>query len=291
MSGKRDGAVEQVGAAVLAGPLGRAGDVEHVVEQLEREADAAPEAAQHVDRRGALQRAQLARRLEQARGLEVAAVLVALARDTHVPRVLALQQLSLGERGRRAGEHADRLRASVAGQLGERAREEQIAGGGGDRPPGGGHDGRPAATQVGTVEHVVVHERRRVDELDRHHRSQHALGPLGRRARREQHQQRPQPLAAGRDRGPRVLGQERPVRARQLLQALLELVHQLRNVRAARSDDRGHRLGARHQATVPECSAMIPPAVSTQRTSRRPIPCMTAPSSRGPGKRFTELGR
>ena len=36
---------------------------------------------------------------------------------------------------------------------------------------------------------------------------------------------------------------------------------------------------------------MIPPAVSTHRTSRSPTPCMIAPSSRGPGKRFTELGR
>ena len=41
---QRDRAVEQVGAAVLAGALGRARDVEHVVEQLEGEADPAPEA-------------------------------------------------------------------------------------------------------------------------------------------------------------------------------------------------------------------------------------------------------
>ena len=41
-----DGAVEQVGAARLAGALGRPADVEDVVEQLEGEADLAPEAGQ-----------------------------------------------------------------------------------------------------------------------------------------------------------------------------------------------------------------------------------------------------
>jgi hypothetical protein len=70
---ERDRAVEQVGSAVLAGPLGRAGDVEHVVEQLEREPDPAPELAEHVRRPAALERAEPARGLEQPRGLEVAA--------------------------------------------------------------------------------------------------------------------------------------------------------------------------------------------------------------------------
>ena len=174
-------------------------------------------------------------------------MLVAGPRDADVPGVLALQQLALGQRRRRAGEHPHRLRPPVAGELGERAREQQVAGGGGDRAPRGRHHGRPAAAQVGAVEHVVVHERRRVDELDRHHRPQHPLRMRRRRARREQHEQRAQPLAAGRDRRPRVLGQQRPVRACELLQALLELVHQLGDVRAARGDDRGHRLGASHE--------------------------------------------
>ena len=53
---QRDGAVEQVGAAVLAGPLGRARDVEHVVEHLEREPDPAAEAPEHGDRRRPLER-------------------------------------------------------------------------------------------------------------------------------------------------------------------------------------------------------------------------------------------
>ena len=47
-----DRAVEQVGAARLAGPLRRAGDVEDVVEQLEGEADLGAEVAQAPRRRG-----------------------------------------------------------------------------------------------------------------------------------------------------------------------------------------------------------------------------------------------
>ena len=41
--GQGDGPVEEVGAASLTGPLGRTGDVEHVVEELEGEADLAAE--------------------------------------------------------------------------------------------------------------------------------------------------------------------------------------------------------------------------------------------------------
>ena len=82
-----------------------------------------------------------------------------------------------------------------------------------------------------------------------------------------------------------------PVRAGELHQPLLELVHQPRHVRAAGRDHRRYRLRARHHATVPECSAMIPPAVRIQRTSRSPASCSSAPSGCGPGNRFTELGR
>ena len=108
---QRDRAVQQVGAAVLAGPLGRPGDVEHVVEQLEGEPDAAAEVARaRPPSPAALQRAEPARRLEQPRGLEVAAAQVALARDVDVPGVLALQQLALGQRRGRVGQHADLVR-------------------------------------------------------------------------------------------------------------------------------------------------------------------------------------
>ncbi len=49
------------------------------------------------------------------------------------------------------------------------------------------------------------------------------------------------------------------------------------------------RCGA--HALVPTCRAMMPPAVSTQRTSVRPVAAMRWASSDGPGNLRTELGR
>jgi hypothetical protein len=85
-----------------------------------------------------------------------------------------------------------------------------------------------------------------VDELHRHRGAQQRLGVARPGARRDEHQQRPQALAARGDRRPRVLGQHRAVRAGDRQQSLLEPPHQLGHVRAAGLDDRGDRLGARH---------------------------------------------
>ena len=127
-----------------------------------------------------------------------------------------------------------------------------------------------------------------------------------------------------------------PCELRELLQAVLELVHQSRHVRApaaitaatasalamvipavdpaefgadappwlartqggcnggslAPTEDAARRGGApprtgrvrgRDHSTVPECSAMMPPAVRIQRTSVSPAPAIAAPSSSGPG--------
>src|SRR5947208_1537249 len=74
---ERDGAVEEVGPAVLARPRGRAADVEHVVEKLEGEADPHAEGAQLGGRTARLERAQLARGAEEGAGLELAAAQVA----------------------------------------------------------------------------------------------------------------------------------------------------------------------------------------------------------------------
>ena len=105
---QRDGPVEQVGAAVLAGALGRAGDVEHVVEELEGEPDAAPEGAQRRNPAvgalaGRLEHPERARRLEQARGLQLAAAQVALDRHVRVEGVSALEQLALARAPSRRG--------------------------------------------------------------------------------------------------------------------------------------------------------------------------------------------
>ena len=87
--------------------------------------------------------------------------------------------------------------------------------------------------------------------------------------------------------GPAPAHPERVMRA----MVAVELIHEVRHMRAAGVDDGGDGFRARHQRTVPECRAMIPPAVRIQRTSPSPAATMMAPRSRGAGKRFTELGR
>ena len=165
-------------------------------------------------RRAAGQRAQLARRAEEPGGLQVTAAQVALARGLQLPRVLALQQFALHERGRRVREHPHRLDRAAARELRERAREQQVAGRRGDRAPGGGHDRRPPAPQDRGVQHVVVHERRRVHQLDRDRRAQRGVATGRIRPGGDEDQQRPQPLAARGDRRAGVLAQRRAVRMR-----------------------------------------------------------------------------
>ena len=66
MKRQRDRAVEQVRAARLAGALDRARDVEHVVEHLEGEADAAGERAERVRQRRSSPRAAVSAPRRQA---------------------------------------------------------------------------------------------------------------------------------------------------------------------------------------------------------------------------------
>ena len=125
--------------------------------------------------------------------------------------------------------------------------------------------------------------------------------------RRQQHEQRPQALAAGRDRGARVtrqrlararghplevqlgarhaLAQQGPTAAHDRLHA----VHARRGTARGRARDRAH--DARPAGTVPTWIAMMLPAISTARTSPRPARRISAASAAGAGKRLTELGR
>ena len=183
---QRDRAVEQVGAAVLAGALGGPGDVEDVVEQLEGEADAAAERAEHLGVAAALERAQLARGLEQPRGLEVAALAGSARAVTPVSHASA--RCSSSPRAS-ADDASERTRtcvgAAVARQLGERLGEQQVAGGGRhQRGPRSAKTVGLAAPQRRGVEDVVVDERRGVDELDRRGRAQQPLLVVAPRARR-----------------------------------------------------------------------------------------------------------
>src|SRR5207248_2801173 len=90
----------------------------------------------------------------------------ALDRDVGAPGVLALEQLAGGQRRAGRRQDPDLVYAPVGHQLGEGAREEQVADGNRHVTPRGGHDRRAAAAQGGAVEDVVVNERGGVDELD-----------------------------------------------------------------------------------------------------------------------------
>ncbi len=70
----------------------RSGDVEHIIEELEGEADLSPEVAE-----GGEIAAEQAGAFEQGRGLQAAAIKVALLGDTGIESVLALGQLAVGQ--------------------------------------------------------------------------------------------------------------------------------------------------------------------------------------------------
>ena len=110
---ERHGAVEQVRAARLAGALGGPGDVQHVVQHLERHAEALAEPARVPPASSgrppniAPSRQAASNRL---RGLQPAALEVALGRHVLAPGVGALHQLPARERRRGPRERAHRLR-------------------------------------------------------------------------------------------------------------------------------------------------------------------------------------
>ena len=117
--------------------------VEHVVEHLEGEPDAPRERAERVGERT---RAALRRERTQAAAASNSARVFSsqrsqVALDAHIRRVgvLALQHLAAGERRAAVRERASCPRSLVARELGEGAREQQIAG---RRPP----PARPALT-------------------------------------------------------------------------------------------------------------------------------------------------
>ena len=85
----------------------------------------------------------------------------------------------------------------------------------------------------------------------------------GRRAGREEHEQRAQALAPGGDHVTGVALQHGTVAGGRLCETELELVHQTRGRRTAGLHNGLYRADRAHPVTSPTCSAMIPPAVST----------------------------
>ena len=141
---QRDRAVEQVRAARLAGALDRAGDVEHVVEDLKGQPDPPGEDAERVgesaNRTPPFPRQQApraGRRLRTARRSSARSG----AGSARSPRAARRRPHAGAARPRRAPSW--RRKAPAAGpnplvrELGERAREQQVAGGDRHPAPGG----------------------------------------------------------------------------------------------------------------------------------------------------------
>ena len=218
--------------------------VEDVVRDLERDPEVEPEAAERPAR------AERAGRLEELPRLQRAALEVRLDGRVRVVELAPLHRLAAGEAEARVGEHRDGADVAVGGELGEGAGEEVVAGRAGGAGAVRGPGGRLARDVPGAVDQVVVDERRHVHELD---------GDAGRdraarvRGRAEEREQRPQPLAARRERVRADLGDAAAVRADRGREPLLDLRHVL--VDAGERDDRFER---RH-AAVPVWSATIPP--------------------------------
>ena len=89
--------------------------------------------------------------------------------------VLALQQLAFGQRRAGIGQGTQLGVVAIARELGKRAREQQVACRDRELAARCRSDRRATPAQLGPVDHIVVHERCRVDELDRHGRAHEAL--------------------------------------------------------------------------------------------------------------------
>ena len=286
---ERRRAVPQVYPCELAGGVEVAGAVQDVVGDLEGDAESETELAEPGP-----SAAQSARDLEQLPGLERAAEEVVVDGGVGAERLAALQRLPAGEREGRVGEQRDRRGVLRGGELREGSRKQVIARRFRRLLPVERPGGRTAATQICAVEHVVVNERRHVNQLDGCSGGDHRVSAPFLRRRREKHEHGAQPLAAGRERLRAHLGHEPRVRGDARLEARLEpLEVALEAGRRAYGCDRVHRPPGRRASdtAVAVCRATIPPPSNLQRICPNPAPAHSAASSRGSGNRLTLAGR
>ena len=256
-------ALAQVGAGSLAGDAGVGRDVEDVVGELERGADdiavlgegllhlgsgAAEDGA--VARGGGDQRAGLA-------GHDVEVVLERVLAGAGLER---LEDLSLDQPGEGLRLDAYGVGAQLGGQLGG-LREQEVAGEDRDVVVPAGVGRHRSTAQLGLVHHVVVIERGEVGELDDARRGDHVvdvgmLAGLG----RQQHEQRPEPLAAGLHQVAGGLGHEaRPAAdvSRQRLLDLGEPILQTRGQPLVENRESEARTVARHLRNCPASPARL----------------------------------
>jgi hypothetical protein len=136
-------------------------------------------------------------------------------------RTLDLPDLALAEPGQGARHDPRHLDAEVGREVG-RPREEVVAGEDRDGVVPAGVRGRRAATGRRLVDHVVVVERREVDELD-DHAGVHELTPGGvTEVPSQRHHQRAEPLAAGADQVAGHLVDEGVARGHLLVEPVLD---------------------------------------------------------------------
>ena len=133
-------------------------------------------------------------------------------------RKRALQDLALGERRRRLRPPSGSPRASKRAHSAKaRQKRKSPATSVSPSPYTASADGLPAA-HLAAVDDVVVEQRRRVDQLERDGRVDHVVAagrrPAGGGMGDEQHDRRPDALAAGADQVARDLGQARLARRR-----------------------------------------------------------------------------
>ena len=107
--------------------------------------------------------------------------------------------LALGDRCRRARQDVQHGERSVGHHQLEGAREQEVAHQDGSLVAEHGVGAGEAPAKQAFVDHVVVQQRRRVDELDAGGQVDVAVALVAAHAGRRQRQQRPQPLAAGGD--------------------------------------------------------------------------------------------
>ena len=170
------------------------------------------------------QGAQGAGRREEVRGLALAAAYVGADAHADVVRLRPLQYLALAEADGRRAQEVDGGGVARAHQLGEGAGQQVVAGGDGHGAAVLVSDGRAAAPELGTVQDVVVHERRHVEQFDRGGRTQHRLARRHPAPGAEQREQRPDALAAGGEGGSAGLAELAGILGRHGGQALLDEV-------------------------------------------------------------------
>ena len=196
---------------VLAHRLGVADVIDRVVDQLEGDAEVAPVRLEaRLDRRRPLgdDGGDLARGGKQHRGLGGDDFEVAILGGVDVALRGQLGDLAFRDHRRCARQDAEDLQRPVLDHQLEGAAEQEVADQHARRVAPDGVRRRLAASQVGTVDDVVVQQCRGMDELDRRRQPVMPLAAIVEQPRASERQHRPQPLAAAGDQVAGKLGNQ-----------------------------------------------------------------------------------